>query len=265
MNAAVGRWAYVVADSGLADSALADVAGVGGRAVRPVRAAGLAAVVEDVDLDEFGEEALRRNLEDLDWLEATARRHHEVVRQVADRGPVVPLRLAAVFHDDPGVVRMLQARHDELCAALDTVGARAEWGVKVYSPERQAGETASTDDDERPGLAYLKKRRAELTARDEAAQAAIDSAAMIHTDLTDLATAAELRGSQSPELTDTPGRLVLNSAYLVDDAAADDFAAAVDRLAASHPEVTVELTGPWPPYSFASAAAADHGPQGGAR
>jgi len=45
--------------------------------------------------------------------------------------------------------------------------------------------------------------------------------------------------------------MVLNVAYLLDDTRADDFAAAVAALADQHPGVRLELTGPWPPYSFA--------------
>src|SRR5262249_2577464 len=52
--------------------------------------------------------------------------------------------------------------------------------------------------------------------------------------------------------------MVLNASYLLDDQRADDFAAAVAALAEQHPGVRLELTGPWPPYSFA-------GPEEGGR
>ena len=68
--AADGRcvWMYAVAGDFTAPIA-GELTGVGGSAVRPVRAAGLTAIVGDVDQPDFGEAALRRNLEDLDWLE----------------------------------------------------------------------------------------------------------------------------------------------------------------------------------------------------
>ena len=43
----------------------------------------LAAVVSTVPMAVFGEEALRRNLEDMAWLEDVVRLHDEVVRAVA--------------------------------------------------------------------------------------------------------------------------------------------------------------------------------------
>jgi hypothetical protein len=45
--------------------------------------------------------------------------------------------------------------------------------------------------------------------------------------------------------------MILNAAYLVADDRDGDFAAAVDSLAAGHPALRLEITGPWPPYSFA--------------
>jgi hypothetical protein len=54
--------------------------------------------------------------------------------------------------------------------------------------------------------------------------------------------------------------MILNAAYLLDSARREDFAAAVTALAGRHPGVRLELTGPWPPYSFAGA-----GEEGGFR
>lgn len=44
--------------------------------------------------------------------------------------------------------------------------------------------------------------------------------------------------------------LVLNGTYLV-DAGAGEFSAAVAELDRAVPDIRLELTGPWPPYSFA--------------
>jgi hypothetical protein len=46
--------------------------------------------------------------------------------------------------------------------------------------------------------------------------------------------------------------MVLNGAYLVDDVRAADFEELVVQLRADHPGVRLEVTGPWPPYSFAA-------------
>ncbi len=85
---------------------LGELKGVGGGPVRTLTAAGLTAVAEDVGLAEFGADALRRNLEDLDWLDARARAHHRVIDAVAQQGHWVPMRLATVY----SLVRLLLVR-----------------------------------------------------------------------------------------------------------------------------------------------------------
>lgn len=77
----------------------------------------------------------------------------------------------------------------------------------------------------------------------------------IHTALDRIAVAARLYSPQHPALAREPGRMMLNGTYLVDNDSSDDFAARVDSLAIEHPDVNVELTGPWPAYSFAGVEA----------
>jgi hypothetical protein len=163
----------------------------------------------------------------------------------------------------------LASRAGKVRAALQRVGGRAEWGVKAYSaaPPADAAPDPAGDPDagEGPGpgaggpaseragagLAYLKRRRAQLSAGRERQAAAADGARAVYDGLTDQAAGARLHPPQVPQLSGIREPMLLNAAYLVDDDAREDFAAAVTALAAAHPELRVELTGPWPPYSFA--------------
>ena len=104
-------WMYGVAGGDL-EARSDGVTGIGGAPPRTIAAAGLTAIVGDVGDREYGEAALRRNLEDLDWLARTARAHHAVLESVAERGPVVPMRLATLFASDAGVTGLVQERAD---------------------------------------------------------------------------------------------------------------------------------------------------------
>jgi len=44
---------------------------------------------------------------------------------------------------------------------------------------------------------------------------------------------------------------VLNGTYLVDESRVDVFRAAVAMIDRNTPGIELEITGPWPPYSFA--------------
>jgi hypothetical protein len=249
-------WVYAVADGDPEDSG-GRAAGIGGGPARAIRAAGLTAIVGDVGEPEFGEAALRRNLEDLDWLDRTARAHHAVIEAVAGQFPAVPMRLATVFASDMGVAGMLRERADDFREALSRISARSEWGVKAYAAEPVDQDTASGSaadghdgSSAGPGAAYLRRRRALLTARKDARREAMASAQVVYAELARLSVSAHLYPPQSPDLTGQPASMVLNAAYLVADERADEFAAAVTDLAAKHRSVQLALTGPWPAYSF---------------
>lgn len=247
-----GVWAYAVAET-IEDGVLDGVTGVAGQRVHTVTAAGLTAAVSAVDLADYGEQALRRNLENLAWLEAAAWAHHHVIEAIARHAPVVPMRLATVYRGDESVAGMLAERRYDFEAALTTVRSRTEWGVKVYVKQPHTTPAGTTDTEPTsPGAAYLRRRKSELSAGEKARQAAAASAEDIHTTLRGMAVAALLRPPQGQQLSGQPGQMILNSAYLVDNDRAEGWSAAVTELASRHAGVRVELTGPWPPYSFAA-------------
>ena len=246
-------WIYAVADDA-ASALTGGLIGVGGGAVRPLSAAGLTALVGSVAESEFGEAALRQNLEDLDWLERTARAHHEVIETVAKERPVVPMRLATVYSSDETAARMLLERAADLRQALTRLAGRSEWGVKAYlaipddgadGPQPEVGEPSTG-----PGAAYLRRRRDQLAAHRDARQDAVASAQAVHVDLDRLSASARLYPPQSAEIAGHCGSMVLNAAYLVADDRAEEFGAAVTGLAARHGTLQLTLTGPWPAYSF---------------
>lgn len=250
-----GVWIYAIAEP-VKVTALGQLTGVGGGPIRTVAAAGLTAVAENVDLAEFGEEALRRNLEDLDWLEAAARAHHRVIDAVGQQGSLVPMRLATVYSGDASIAAMLADREADFRTALRRISGRQEWGVKAYAAGRPAtgSDTPATVGSSSPGTgagaAYLQRRRAQLAAQKDTRRESLASADIIHAELSRYAAATRLHPPQSPQLTGSKVLMVLNAAYLLDDERAEDFAAAVAALARQYPSVRLELTGPWPPYSF---------------
>jgi hypothetical protein len=216
--------------------------------VEGVEVGGLTGLVSTVDLDEFGEEGLRQNLERLDWLEMAARGHDAVVQAAASVAPTAPMRLATIFRDDDGVRRRLSEQHDRIAAVLDRVEGHEEWSVKVLTPAH--------DDDPAPdgpgsGAEYLRRRQAQERARASDLGHAQEAAEQVHESLVALVAASRRLPPQDPRLTGHTGTMVHNAAYLVSRERSETFADALGELAAEHPEVLVDARGPWPPYSFA--------------
>ncbi|MDH2415878.1 GvpL/GvpF family gas vesicle protein [Nocardioides sp. CER19] len=245
-----GRYLYAVTRD-LSPDAVAGTRALGGSPLEVIEHRGLSVLVSTVDLDEFGEDALRRNLEDLAWLEATARGHDDVVRFAAERGATAPMRLVTICLDDAGVLARLDDSYDQIVQALARVEGRTEWSVKAFAPTAAAEERA-TAVGAGGGAAYLRARKAAVEGRRAQDEAAMATAEELHDVLSRLAVASRRLPPQDPRLSGHEGRMTLNAAYLVDEADGDAFAREVERLAREHPDARVSAGGPWPPYSFAT-------------
>ena len=244
-------YVYAIGDGALADSdVLAGTTGVEGVPVRTVVDGPLAAVVASVDRDRFSEQAIREGLENLEWLEQLARSHHEVINRLAQDHPIAPVRMATVYLDDAGVRKLLSDHHSELVATLDRVRGRSEWGVKGYAaPAPQASEAEqSSSASEAPGTSYLMRRRAKRDQAVHGRERLAEAADKLHAELAALAVDSRLYPPQDPRLTGRKETMILNAAYLMDDAGAIQLAEKVD--AEMEGELRLEVTGPWAPYSF---------------
>jgi hypothetical protein len=249
--------------------------GTDGIAAAPVRAlttsTGLTALVSTVRLDQYGEEALRANLEDLTFLEDTARAHHQVVDRAARAAPTAPVRIATLYRDDERVVQVLTEQHDHFARALDAITGRTEWGIKAYAhaeayqnppagtgtPPAPAADAATTTTDTGgaaggggAGTAYLKRRQDERRRRQDATRRITEQAEALHAELAAHAAASRQHPPQDPRLSGHEGTLVLNVAYLVEDAHSEAFLQTARDFDERLPGIEVEVTGPWPPYSF---------------
>lgn len=245
------RYLYAVS-RGLPTAALDGVPALGGGRLEVLGVLDLEAAVSTVDLDEFGEDGLRANLERLDWVERTAREHDRVVQACAAAAPTAPMRLATICLDDESVRRRLEERYDDLVAALDRVTGREEWSVKVFAHPQEVDSTEPAEPAAVGGAAYLRRKKASGEARRAAQAEAAAAAEAVDRVLCGIAVAARHLRPQDPRLSGHEGTMLLNGAYLVDQIAGDSFARTVADLVGTFPGVSIACGGPWPPYSFAT-------------
>jgi len=280
-------WVYAITDD-LKPEQLTGLTGVAGERVRAVSEAGLTAVVGSVDARAFGEDARASLLSDLASIERLGRAHHQVIACVAAENPVLPLRLATIYPSDQTVRTLLGRSSAEFAVMLESFRGTEEWGVKVYLGAGEAAgphdgragdevpappEASSSLDDElargadgpaspADGLASADDGPTSLDdglaspddgpmrptpSRDDAEACA----SVIDRALRGIAVAARRQEAADPHV-DGPDRwLVLNAAYLLNSDRAAEFAAVARALARTHDGLRADLTGPWPPYSFA--------------
>jgi hypothetical protein len=162
--------------------------------------------------------------------------HAAVVEALAAANrAVLPARFGGGYADSDSLRRGMEERATELAAALARVRGCVELGLRVLAPAAEAGLPPS-------GAEYM---RARLEQRREAERVAAE----LHAPLASRAREATRTVAATP-------RLLLSGAYLVARAETAAFTEAVETLQTAHPELAIVCTGPWPPYSFATAEAA---------
>ena len=238
--------------------------GVDGRhPVRILPEGHVGAVASQVPLSEFGEETLRESLNDVEWLERTARGHERVLDEIRGLATVIPMRLCTVYRSRSSVADMLRRERAALAEALDRLDGKTEWGLKIFADPaavRRAATEASDDAggldaelaDASAGAAYMRRRQLEDLVRAEADRVIDECVEDAHSRLAALSVEALSNPLQPSEATGHSGQMVLNGVYLVDDAATDEFHAAVVALSEAYAPAGFEIepTGPWPPYNF---------------
>ena len=61
---------------------------------------GLYAVASKVNKEEFGQEGLKRNMADFEWIKTRASLHEKIIERVMDNINVIPFKFATLFNTD---------------------------------------------------------------------------------------------------------------------------------------------------------------------
>ena len=252
-----GTGVYVLGVTREAPAALADLPRLlPDRSLEAVVTPGLCALACTVPADLVDEHLA----DDLVRLGGLAAAHDRVLRALTGRTAVVPARLGSIYPSRRAVAEMLGRHRQALSATLDRLAGCSEWGVKILAADRPPapglGRPAAGEDGS--GTAYLRRKRAEGRLRAAGRQAMAALVGQLHGDMAAVAQVAVTRPPQAPQLSGSRQPMLLNAAYLVDQADQARFTALVGDLAERHEAagLLVELTGPWPPYSFAGSGEA---------
>jgi gas vesicle protein GvpL/GvpF len=226
---------YGVADRGF-ELPSGDTTGAGLQLTPIGRVAAVHTLIERSTFDDLDSE----DISETSRLAELARHHDRTLQTLAGAGTVLPVRLGTLFPDIEAMLALIAETEDGLVEQLDRVRGCHEWAVRV----RERRESAATDEADSTGTEYLQHRRDERDARNERREMVLATMTSIDDTLSRLADAIAGPGVGTS--------LSMSRAYLVDDGAQADFAAAVTEAAAELAELrcTLAVSGPLPAYSF---------------
>ena len=213
----------------------------------------IAAVLSTVSTEEFCAPAAESRMQDLSWVGPRVCRHEEVVEQVMRSSPVLPTRFGTLFSSLESLDRLLQTHHREILRFLRQVADKEEWSVKVLLDRAKAKEKrlslVLSKEAERlasmaPGKRYFYEQRIRAGIEKDLREWLKEVCGSVVDELNGYAS-----GFYDRKCIET---MILNCAFLVPRSALADFMARVKRANADHASqgLVLELSGPWPPYSF---------------
>jgi hypothetical protein len=207
-------------------------------------------VAASAPLHRFGEAALNEKLTNLGWVSKAAMAHEAVIESFSRMTSVLPMKLFTIFENDERAVRHVLIEGRRIDRLLKRLARREEWGVRVLLDRARAARSGRRASRIRTGAAYLAAKKAH---QDQAAELASHAQQTISRLFRALDTQSDQSTRRAAGEWPLQGHsLLLDAAFLVPRTRSRSFRSLVARHARqldAHGYI-VDLTGPWPPYSF---------------
>jgi hypothetical protein len=222
---------------------------------------GITAVFTKVSLEEYCGPSAESRMQDIGWVAPRALRHEEVVEEAMHRSPVLPARFGTIFSSLERLEKLMQIHHGKILRFLEQMADKEEWSVKGFIDRKKAKQKlcdeALAEESERlvalsPGARYFQAKRIrdktdkQFNSRLQAVLKEIGEALKAYT------SDFYQRKPLSRDATGKDADMVLNWAFLVPQNSVAAFCNQIDRMNADsdHNGLSLEVAGPWPPYSF---------------
>jgi len=224
-----------------------------------ITAGELAAFVSPVDDVDFSQGVIDARAKDVEWLGSIGYRHQSVMNALMHGGTIVPLRAFTLFASDQTLRRHLEKEHDRLSTLLARLDGKQEWTLRIeFDPQlwndalvRRVDSLRALSDEiagAAAGKAFLlrkklddEKKRASREAEQQVV-AEVEAAVMEKLACDTVAETRQQRSGAFPQINVLIER--------DEEARLEELREALTRRYAAE-GVTLALTGPWPPYTFA--------------
>lgn len=189
--------------------------------------------------------------------------HQDVVDALMQNTTIVPFKFGTILKDEAAALQMLRDDEEKFKQLLVKFSGRAEWGLKIYADtqeftqhiaqtEPQFKDLEAQREKLSRGAAYLFDRKVEEQLKDTVVARLARSTEAIFQELAKDAYEAKLNKTLPQKLTGKKKEMILNTVYLIERARVARFCRKGKRLRESYASLGLELevSGPWPPYSF---------------
>jgi len=220
-------------------------------------------VIKYVSDSEFSEENFKNKLSDTQWLESNVKEHIGVITMIMETNTVIPFKFGTIYNTRRSLRKFISDYSGSLIENFNNIKGKEEWSVKIYCYRKALcrriddySEEAATLETQimasSPGKAFLLKRK-----KDEVIEREMDRLSKIYgqsyyDELTNLSESANINSLIPKEYTGREESMILNANLLIDKKKVTDFMTVVENLRKrdENSGFSIEVTGPWPAFSF---------------
>jgi len=221
---------------------------------------GLAAFYAPVDSVEFSQGVIDARSKDVEWLGAIGYRHQSVMSALMRGGTVIPLRAFTLFANETSLRHHIRTERKNFERILDRLDGKQEWTLRIeFAPEQWNDALVHRVDSLKQltaeiahaseGKAYLLRKKLDderkRVSRDAEQQVVkeVEAAVMQKLACDVISESRVQRGGAFPQI-----NVLINRD---EEARLQELSEELTRKYGSD-GVALALTGPWPPYSFAT-------------
>jgi hypothetical protein len=238
--------------------------GIDGQPLFVERIGDCAAVLSEVSLDEFSGAGAEERMQDLSWVGPRACIHEEVILNVMDQSCVLPVRFGTVFSTMQALTGPLLEHQKTIAEFLQDMTGREEWTLKGILDKQKAKadmmaaklqELEATYTSLPPGQRYFQEQRIKNSVEKDMSLRLRDMAKDIIRAMETVSLDFCERRLISRDVSGSDGDMFFHGAFLIDRGAVADMQALIAAWNRTNESrgLQVELSGPWPLYSFAPA------------
>jgi hypothetical protein len=226
---------------------------------------GLSVFYSRVDSVEFSQPVIDARSKDVEWLGAIGYRHQAVMSALMREGTVIPLRAFTLFANETSLRNHVKSERENFIRILDRLEGKQEWTLRIEFLPQQWNDAlvrridsirklTSEIDTASEGKAYLlrkkldeEKKRVSREAEQQVV-AEVEDAVMKKLACDVVSESRVQRGGAFPQI-----NVLINRD---EEARLQELSDELTRRYETE-GVTLALTGPWPPYSFAGGMRAE--------
>jgi len=224
----------------------------------------VAAVLCETALEEFVGADAEKRLQDLSWVGPRAYRHEEIILTFSRQGPVLPVRFGTVFSSREHMMATLGTHLEKIAEFLRYIADKEEWtlkglmnrpAVRTYVMTQRLAQAADDLTALSPGKRYFAEQRLKLAVDKDLQLWLREGTREAIKRLSAISMGFSQRRLIARDVTGSEEEMFFNGAFLVPKVSLDRLEGAVLELNAEGQDrgLRYDLTGPWPPYSFAPA------------